>query len=251
MAYVYRHIRVDKNEVFYIGIGSDKFYRRAREKRLRNVLWNRIANKTNFEWEILFDNVSWDEAANKEKEFIALYGKIIDGTGTLANFADGGEGTYGVFHTEATKLKIKDKRKIQPPTNAKPIIQYDLDGKFISKYDSANDIERKLGIVASNITAACRKRQNGKYLYKKYIWRYENEVLNSEGGILLEIPITVNEKYLGRMHIDKGKWKNTKLNWVIVAEIRKSKLTGRELSKIYNVSSTVIYNIKNNVMWKV
>ena len=29
MAYVYRHIRLDKNEPFYIGIGSDKEYKRA------------------------------------------------------------------------------------------------------------------------------------------------------------------------------------------------------------------------------
>ena len=30
MAYVYRHIRLDKNEPFYIGIGSDANYSRSR-----------------------------------------------------------------------------------------------------------------------------------------------------------------------------------------------------------------------------
>jgi hypothetical protein len=32
MAYLYRHIRLDKNEPFYIGIGSDKQYKRAYNK---------------------------------------------------------------------------------------------------------------------------------------------------------------------------------------------------------------------------
>ena len=29
MAYLYRHIRLDKNEPFYIGIGSDTNFKRA------------------------------------------------------------------------------------------------------------------------------------------------------------------------------------------------------------------------------
>jgi hypothetical protein len=33
MAYVYRHIRLDKNEPFYIGVGSDSNYSRAFTKR--------------------------------------------------------------------------------------------------------------------------------------------------------------------------------------------------------------------------
>ena len=36
MAYIYRHIRLDKNEPFYIGIGSDVEgkYKRANRKRI-------------------------------------------------------------------------------------------------------------------------------------------------------------------------------------------------------------------------
>ena len=33
MAYLYRHIRLDTNEIFYIGIGSDINYKRAFIKR--------------------------------------------------------------------------------------------------------------------------------------------------------------------------------------------------------------------------
>lgn len=39
--YVYRHIRLDKNEVFYVGIGSDNKgkYLRAHGKEKRNKYW--------------------------------------------------------------------------------------------------------------------------------------------------------------------------------------------------------------------
>lgn len=38
MAYLYRHIRLDKNEPFYIGIGSNKA--RCYTKKTRNKHWN-------------------------------------------------------------------------------------------------------------------------------------------------------------------------------------------------------------------
>ena len=40
MAYLYRHIREDKNEPFYIGIGSDSTYKRANQtkKERRNKI---------------------------------------------------------------------------------------------------------------------------------------------------------------------------------------------------------------------
>lgn len=95
MAYVYRHIRLDKNEPFYIGIGNDLTYSRANTISGRNPIWNRIVDKTDFEVEILFDDLTWDEACEKEIEFIALYGRKIDG-GTLSNITKGGDGKLGV-----------------------------------------------------------------------------------------------------------------------------------------------------------
>ena len=46
MAYIYKHIRLDTNEVFYIGIGSDNTYKRANLKKGRNIYWNNIINKS-------------------------------------------------------------------------------------------------------------------------------------------------------------------------------------------------------------
>lgn len=41
MTYVYRHIRLDKNELFYIRIGSESTYTRAKDK------WERSSNRKN------------------------------------------------------------------------------------------------------------------------------------------------------------------------------------------------------------
>jgi hypothetical protein len=111
MAYVYRHIRLDKNEPFYIGIGSDTNYKRANWKFRNNNIWNSIVNKTSYEVEILLDNITWDQACIKEKEFINLYGRKDIKTGILSNLTYGGEGTFGHILNEETKKNISKKLK--------------------------------------------------------------------------------------------------------------------------------------------
>jgi hypothetical protein len=106
MPYVYRHIRLDTNQVFYIGIGSAPYYKRAVSKRDRNIYWKRIVNKTDYKIEILFDEISIEEARIKEIEFISLYGRHNLGKGTLCNLTDGGEGNFGVIISEETRKKM-------------------------------------------------------------------------------------------------------------------------------------------------
>ena len=107
MAYVYRHIRLDKNEPFYIGIGgeTDGKYKRAYQSRSRNNIWKNIVNKTEYKVEILFDDLTWEEACQKEIELIALYGRKDLNKGTLSNLTDGGDGTLGIIQSEETKRK--------------------------------------------------------------------------------------------------------------------------------------------------
>lgn len=106
MAYLYRHIRHDTNQVFYVGIGTDKKYRRANRKSGRNNLWNKISSKTGYSVEIMIDNLELSDVLEKEKEFIKLYGRIDQGSGTLANLTDGGDGVVGWIPTQETKLKL-------------------------------------------------------------------------------------------------------------------------------------------------
>ena len=120
MAIVYRHIRLDKNQPFYIGIGDNET--RAYVKHGRNNFWNKIINKTEYKVEILFDDLTWDSAQEKEIELISLYGRKDIGTGVLVNLTDGGENpprmighkfqsgeknsNFGKKHTEERKMKI-------------------------------------------------------------------------------------------------------------------------------------------------
>lgn len=100
MAYVYRHIRLDKNEPFYIGIGNDSYgkYKRAFDINRKNSrIWNSIVNKTKYEVEIMIDDISWSDACKTEQYFIDLYGRIDKKTGILANMTNGGEGVIGII----------------------------------------------------------------------------------------------------------------------------------------------------------
>ena len=136
MAYVYRHIRLDKNQPFYIGIGkSDSDFNRAYSYKNRNVYWNNIVNVTNYRVEIMLQDITWDEACKKEIEFINLYEKNTK-NGMLCNISDGGEGGYlskeinekrkrsliGHKVTKETKEKIRLKakgRKVSEETKLK------------------------------------------------------------------------------------------------------------------------------------
>lgn len=104
MAYVYRHIRLDKNEPFYIGIS--KLANRAYSFRDRNIYWKRIVAKTDYEVEIVLDDLTWEEACEKEKEFISLYGRRDLGKGILVNLTDGGDGTLNHKLTNETRIKM-------------------------------------------------------------------------------------------------------------------------------------------------
>jgi hypothetical protein len=112
MAYVYRHIRLDKNEPFYIGIGSDiPYYKRANERARRSKFWKKIIAKTNYEIEILFDDISFEEAKVKEIEFIKLYGRKDLNTGCLVNLTDGGDGLINKVYTPEYRKNLSNSIK--------------------------------------------------------------------------------------------------------------------------------------------
>jgi hypothetical protein len=114
MAYLYRHIRLDTNQVFYIGIGVRSGHRRARTIVRRNEFWKNIVAKTEWDAEIILDDISLEYAKIKEVEFIKLYGRKDIGEGTLVNLTDGGSGTSGYSVSEELKerLSIINKGKV-------------------------------------------------------------------------------------------------------------------------------------------
>ncbi len=115
--YLYRHIRLDTNQVFYVGIGVKtkkdikyNYYTRSTCK-WRNSFWNNVIAKTDYEVEIVLESDSKDFIKQKEVEFIALYGRRDKGLGTLVNLTDGGEGNQGYKHTEEAIKKMSELKK--------------------------------------------------------------------------------------------------------------------------------------------
>jgi hypothetical protein len=113
MGYVYRHVRKDTNEVFYIGIGlkEDPEYKRAYDKfNGRNRMWKGITAKTEYEVHIMMDDLTDEETIAKEIELISLYGRRDLGTGTLANMTSGGEGSRGRIISDEQREKMRGRK---------------------------------------------------------------------------------------------------------------------------------------------
>jgi len=110
MAILYRHIRLDKNVPFYIGIGKTES--RAYSRAYRNTHWKGIVNKYGYEVEIIMTDLTLEEAYEKEREFIKLYGRADLGQGTLCNLTDGGEGLINLSPEAKERIRLASKNKI-------------------------------------------------------------------------------------------------------------------------------------------
>jgi hypothetical protein len=168
MAYVYRHIRHDKNEPFYIGVGTNKDLKREYQKlSRRSNLWNKISAKTSYDVEIMIDDITIEEAKKKEIEFIELYGRINAGTGTLANLTNGGEGCVGVIPTEETRKKISEKLKGRVVTQEqREMIRNTLKGNIVSEETRMKISKTTKGKVFSD---EHRKKINDKVARPVYL----------------------------------------------------------------------------------
>lgn len=110
MAIVYQHRKKGTDEVFYVGIGKTE--KRAYSKRYRNSRWDNIVNKYDYDIDILFRDLSWEEACAKEIELIKHYGRSDLNEGSLVNMTDGGDGTINYIYTEEHRKKISEAGKL-------------------------------------------------------------------------------------------------------------------------------------------
>ena len=205
--YLYRHIRLDKNNVFYVGIGTkpEKFgtviyeYYRAFSKTRRSVFWRNIINKTEYKVDILFEHSDYNFIKQKEIEFIKLYGRRNIGEGDLVNLTDGGEGMLNYITSELTKDKIRKKRLGTKATqetidkmiksrtgkkfslthrnnsanaHKKSIIQMDLNENFIKEWTCMTEASDILNININGISACCNNRLNRKSS-GGYKWKFK------------------------------------------------------------------------------
>lgn len=192
--YIYQHIRLDTNEVFYIGKGVQKKqnyqYYRAFDKKRRNNIWNSIINKTEFKVEILNTNLSEEECFKHEIELISKHGRIFDNSGTLANYTDGGEGQLR-FHKNSKKQidaankareiawnLPKTQKQIEAATKnilkanpEKSVLQYDLNMNLLNEFKSLAEAARSINGNHGNISMCCQEKRKTAY---KFIWKYKN-----------------------------------------------------------------------------
>lgn len=172
ICYLYRHIRLDNNEVFYIGVGMKNYecngfisiYNRAfQKKKARNQFWRNIVAKTDYRVEILLESDDYRYILQKEKEFVKLYGRRDLGLGTLVNLTDGGDNDLNSIHI------------------CRKVYQFDLDFNFIREWYSAYHIRRELGTTLAGVYKCCHTK-NGFKIYKGFIWSYSKEIIPIEQG---------------------------------------------------------------------
>jgi hypothetical protein len=174
--YLYAHKRFDKNEIFYIGIGKKKNYGRAYEfnEQKRNNIWNKIFNKTNIEVLILFDNISKEIAAEKEKELIKLYGRMDLNEGSLCNMTDGGDGILNCKRSDITKSKLSlQKIGDKNPMYGKKQSDETKNKRNKSLTGQVRNLETKIKQSLSTIKSGQAKEVDVYiYLTNEYVGRY-------------------------------------------------------------------------------
>jgi len=185
--YLYRHLKADSGEPFYIGIGKkhnhsntiESEYKRAYSKK-RSNFWHKIVNKHGVNIEILFESNSKNEIVEKEIEFIKLYGRRDLNTGILCNMTDGGEFPSNINREKEAirRNKISEalkKRKRNQATfnkisqsKLKPIYKCDLHMNIIEEFNSVSEAALNVGLTISSISK-CLKNNN--YTAGGYRWK--------------------------------------------------------------------------------
>lgn len=205
---VYKHTNINNGKV-YIGITKQKPERRWQNGigyKSQPYFYNAIAlyGWENFRHDILFIELSKEEAEKKEIELICKYdstnnvkgynlskggneiGKHTEETRekmsksamgrsgwkhtpeALKKISDAGMGRP---HTEQSKEKLRISHLSKKSVAAKPLLQMDSDGNIIKKWDCTMDVQRQLGYANTFISACCLGKYQLAYGYK---WKYCN-----------------------------------------------------------------------------
>lgn len=77
---------------------------------------------------------------------------------------------YNNLYGEGHKTRCVNARNGAIKKQARPVIQYSLDGKFIAEYFSAMEAGRQTGCRQSGISECCNGKQKTAF---GYIWRYK------------------------------------------------------------------------------
>ena len=181
MPYVYTHTRLDTNEIFYVGIGSDSKYLRAYSRK-RSNFWKNIVKDTDYKVNIFVDNISWEQANKEEIRLIKLFGRRDLALGTLVNMTNGGSGVNGYKHSELRLLKIKKNSTGSKNGMAKTCIHFDTNLEFNSLKEGCNYFKLHYGSQASSVRL---KQSTAQFYFKnEYFKRPTREEISKKLGLL-------------------------------------------------------------------
>ena len=226
-SYVYRHRRLDTNEIFYIGIGSSKNFKRAYNNKKRSKWWKKVINKTSYSVEILKENLTWEQACELEILLISEYGRKDLGKGSLVNMTDGGEGTMGRIPSEKTKaLWSKQRKGLKRSKEFKEKISKYMKGRYSKE---KHPMWGKEGALKGKVFTKNHRENISKIRLEKGLSKGENnpnakkvinkdtlEIINCAKGLSTKL----NMKYSTLMCMLKAHRRN-KTNWVYLSEFEK------------------------------
>jgi hypothetical protein len=157
--FIYRYVRLDTNQPFYIGMGTKKEYNNngyllTSKKSIyprafckdRNIICLSIMDKSDYDVEIIYETNDKIHAEEKEKEFISLYGVVSNGNGTLVNLTMGGTKFIPTKLYSQRSVYQRKKNNTLYGIRAKKTYMYDLDGNFIEELPLLKSFYHKYGL---------------------------------------------------------------------------------------------------------
>jgi len=173
-------------------------------------MWRRIVNKYGYSIEIIYKNITWENASKIERKLIKQYGRINLNNGTLCNMTDGGDGILNYQHTDKTKELL---RKLKTGTKLTEkhiqILKQSNTGRKHTPEElykmSINQLGEKNHMWGKNGTAV----SNSKLSIDKVIWIRNNFIKgdNQFGYRALSRKFNVSKTTI--IHVIKNKlWKH-------------------------------------------
>lgn len=169
MYFLYKHFK--DNKVFYVGIGKQRNnngiskYIRAYDDSKRTVAWKEMA-KDGFRFEIVEESVDKNHIMQREKYWIAFYGRRING-GQLVNILPGGNFVLEDPIKKRNRMlgnKIRLGKKFSEKS-IKLISYKSLGNKRASTYRSyASKIKYSLSKIGNKYAKGSFRNKNGKLL---------------------------------------------------------------------------------------
>lgn len=157
--YLYRYIRLDKNEPFYVGVGKrykgKTDFTRAKASHKHNSICMAIIAKTDYQIEIIEESNDYIFIREREKELISQYGRKHNHSGILANMTAGGDGCL-------------DHPNIQC---YKKCYVYTKEGAFFKEFESITAAARYFDVDDQCISNAI-KHPEKIYLIKNHQFRF-------------------------------------------------------------------------------